>query len=103
MCLPIIYIRKYFMVAVLMSISVAAATQNSLTQPAKTFQNKLQSTLQKKDTVGQQSLLEVLKELNKKRGVFFLYAEENMSQRLVHPLKGLDGDIDKILSEVLKN
>lgn len=55
------------------------------------------------DTNGKQTLISVLKDLNKQKGVFFLYAEESMSQRLVNRVKNMQGDIEKILEDVLKN
>lgn len=55
------------------------------------------------DTMGRQPLLVVLKALNQSKGVFFLYAEENMSQRLVNTPGRLDGDLDQLLTDVLRN
>lgn len=55
------------------------------------------------DTNGKQTLISVLKDLNKQKGVFFLYAEESMSQRLVNRVKNMQGDIERILEDVLKN
>jgi TonB-linked SusC/RagA family outer membrane protein len=55
------------------------------------------------DTNDKQALIYVLKELNKKKGVYFLYGEESMSQKMVNPLKDLQNDVEKILEQVLKN
>lgn len=55
------------------------------------------------DTSGKQPLLQVLKTLNKERGIFFLYAEENMSQKLVNVPAHWDDDLDQLLQEVLRS
>lgn len=55
------------------------------------------------DTADRQPLLTVLKALNQSKGIFFLYAEENMSQRLVNAPTRLDGDLDQLLAGVLRN
>ena len=55
------------------------------------------------DTAGREPLLTVLKALNQSKGIFFLYAEENMSQRLVNAPSRLDGDLDQLLADVLRN
>jgi TonB-linked SusC/RagA family outer membrane protein len=50
-----------------------------------------------------QALLTVLKELNKEKGVYFLYSEENIGQKLVNPVRDVKADIEKILSDILQN
>lgn len=55
------------------------------------------------DSNGKQTLLTVLKELNKHKGVFFLYSDNSFSEKLVNPLKDLQNDVEKILRDVLKN
>lgn len=55
------------------------------------------------DTNGKQTLLTVLKELNKQKGVFFLYSDKSLSQKLVNPLKDLHNAVETILDDVLKN
>jgi TonB-linked SusC/RagA family outer membrane protein len=62
-----------------------------------------QPALRSQDTNDKQALIHVLKELNKKKGVYFLYGEESMSQKMVNPLKDLQNDVEKILEQVLKN
>lgn len=55
------------------------------------------------DTNGKQTLLSVLKDLNRQKGVFFLYSDKSISQKLVNPLKDLNSTIEKILDDVLKD
>ena len=50
-----------------------------------------------------QALLTVLKTLNKEKGVYFLYSEENVGKQLVNPVKDTKADIEKILDDVLLN
>jgi len=50
-----------------------------------------------------QALLAVLKELNKEKGVYFLYSEENIGQKMVNPVRDVRADIEKILNDILQN
>ncbi|MET0634638.1 MAG: SusC/RagA family TonB-linked outer membrane protein [Chitinophagaceae bacterium] len=53
--------------------------------------------------VTKQSLITVLKDLNRKKNVYFLFAEKNISERLVNTPKDLQLSVEKILGEVLEN
>lgn len=55
------------------------------------------------DTSNKQSLFKVLKELNKTKGVSFLFSDESLGDRLVNPVKKDHADIEKILNQVLEN
>ena len=50
-----------------------------------------------------QTLLTVLKELNRQKGIYFLLSEENMADTKVNPVKDNHDKIEKILNQVLKN
>lgn len=50
-----------------------------------------------------QTLLSVLKELNKTKGVYFLFSEESIGNKLVLPVKNQNDGIEKILSDLLQN
>jgi TonB-linked SusC/RagA family outer membrane protein len=50
-----------------------------------------------------QTLLSVLKELNKTKGVYFLFSEESIGSKLVLPVKNPNENVEKILSDLLKN
>jgi len=54
-------------------------------------------------TQDKQTLLSVLKELNKTKGVYFLFSEESIGSKLVIPVKNSDQDIEKILDNLLEN
>jgi TonB-linked SusC/RagA family outer membrane protein len=48
-----------------------------------------------------QTLLSVLKELNKIKGVYFLFSEESIGNKLVLPVKNSNEDVEKILDDLL--
>src|SRR5688572_29163944 len=50
-----------------------------------------------------QSLLSALKELNRSKGLYFLFSEESMGNVMVKATKEQEGDIEKILNEILKD
>lgn len=50
-----------------------------------------------------QTLFTVLKELNKEKGVYFLYSEQNIGQKMVNPVRDVRADIEKILGDILEN
>ncbi len=49
------------------------------------------------------TLFNALKELNKTRGVYFLFSEQSLGDKLVNPVENNTGDIEKTLDRVLKN
>ncbi len=55
------------------------------------------------DSSQKQPLFKVLKDLNKTKGVYFLFADESLGDRLVNPAKKDHADIEKILNQVLEN
>lgn len=55
------------------------------------------------DSSVKQPLFKVLKELNKTRGVYFLFSDESLGDRLVNPARKDNADIEKILKEILDN
>ncbi|HTM93028.1 MAG TPA: SusC/RagA family TonB-linked outer membrane protein, partial [Flavisolibacter sp.] len=50
-----------------------------------------------------QTLLTVLKELNKSKGVYFLFSEESIGNKMVTPVKNANENVEKILNELLDN
>ncbi len=50
-----------------------------------------------------QALITVLKDLNKKKGVYFLFSDKNISERLVNTPTDLQVTVEKILEQVLEN
>ncbi|MGZ3881761.1 MAG: secretin and TonB N-terminal domain-containing protein, partial [Flavisolibacter sp.] len=50
-----------------------------------------------------QTLLSALRELNKQKGVYFLFSEETIGNKLVIPVKNSDENIEKILEDLLQN
>lgn len=55
------------------------------------------------DSSVKQPLFKVLKELNKTKGVYFLFSDESLGDKLVNPAKKDNIDIEKILNQVLEN
>lgn len=55
------------------------------------------------DSSLKQPLFKVLKDLNKTKGVYFLFSDESLGDRLVNPAKKDNIDIEKILNQVLEN
>lgn len=52
--------------------------------------------------LGKQSLLSVLKELNRKKGIYFMFAEPSLANTQVTELRSIKNDIERILDELLK-
>lgn len=50
-----------------------------------------------------QTLLTALKDLNKIKGVYFLFSEESIGSKMVDPVKNANDNVEKILTELLQN
>lgn len=50
-----------------------------------------------------QTLLSALKELNRTKGVYFLFSDESIGNKLVDPVKDVKGNVEKILDQLLQN
>jgi TonB-linked SusC/RagA family outer membrane protein len=78
-----------------------------IAQDGYTYSNgktkKKNSVAEQQDTNAKQSLINVLKELNRIKGIFFLYGDKSLGERMVNPIKDMQADVEKILDEVLKN
>jgi TonB-linked SusC/RagA family outer membrane protein len=90
-------------IALLLSIEGFSQQEYSYASKNTRMNKNRPSNTGTQDTNGKQSLISVLKDLNKQKGVYFLYSEESMSQRLVNKVKNMEGDIERILEDVLKN
>jgi len=55
------------------------------------------------ESAPKEALFKVLKELNRTRGVYFLFSEQSLGSRQVNTLPNSQDNIEKILGEVLKN
>ena len=55
------------------------------------------------DTNDRQTLITVLKELNRTKGVYFLFSEQELGSKMVNPARNTQSDVEKILDDVLKN
>lgn len=60
-------------------------------------------TNKKQEEARKQTLFKVLKELNKTKGVFFLFSDQALADKMVNPVKKDNVDIEKILDQVLEN
>src|SRR5687767_5738411 len=100
--------RKYlqicrFLPAATLLLSVTLQAQQDVSFASNNGRANKRQFSAPQDTNGKQTLISVLKELNRLKGVFFLYSEESMSQRPVNRVKNLDIEVERILEEVLKN
>ena len=84
-------------------LAAGGYSQNSFAYSVNKFGKEKGSEQRKEKTGRQTSLFNVLKELNKARGVYFLFSEETMAQVQVYAVNDLQGSIEKILNELLEN
>lgn len=105
------YIKHYQKLAVcfallLLTASLQSSAQNNYSYASVKskaarqtgFISTYQSSPQEK-----QSLFSVLKELNRIKGVYFLFSEQSMGNMMVKANKDYASDTEKILSEILKD
>jgi TonB-linked SusC/RagA family outer membrane protein len=76
-------------------------SQNSYAYAAN--KAKHEQTTNQQDQEKQTNLFNVLKELNKIKGVYFLFAEESMAHVQVNAVNDLNRPVEKILADVLQN
>lgn len=62
-----------------------------------------EDSTKRQSATGKESLFKVLKDLNKTKGVFFLFSDQALGDKLVNPVKKEQADIEKILTQVLEN
>jgi TonB-linked SusC/RagA family outer membrane protein len=55
------------------------------------------------ENVQKQKLFTVLKQLNESKGIYFLFSEQSLADKMVNPVETSGDDIEKILTQVLKN
>ena len=77
----------------------AYAGRNKQTVQPKNLENKFASD----ENIQKQTLFTVLKELNKTKGIYFLFSEQSLGDKLVNPLEGNNDNVEKTLGQVLKN
>lgn len=82
--------------------SVHAQTGNAYAMDVRYAKNSVSSTLYRQDTQ-KQTLINVLKELNKSKGIYFLFSEKGIDQTMVNPIPENLQNAEKILQQVLKN
>lgn len=92
-------ILRFQLIAVYVTVVLAGNAQ----QPQYAYtSNKVYNNRNELVTQQKQTLLSVLKELNKVKGVYFLYSEENIGNKLVTPVKNTSDNIEKILDNLLE-
>src|SRR5690242_20338234 len=97
------YSLRGCMIGALLISGIASPAQNGIAYGNTKGKSPAYSDHRVEDTNDQKTLFSVLKELNKKKGVYFLFSEEGLSQKLVNPVIDDAQSIEKILDEVLKN
>jgi hypothetical protein len=55
------------------------------------------------DTNDKLTLIAVLRDLNRQKGVYFLFSDETLGSKIVNPVKDPGAAIEKILDDVLNN
>lgn len=55
------------------------------------------------ENVQKEKLFTVLKQLNESKGIYFLFSEQSLADKMVNPVETSGDDIEKILTQVLKN
>jgi TonB-linked SusC/RagA family outer membrane protein len=58
---------------------------------------------QQNQSAEKQTLFNVLKDLNKQKGVYFLFSDPSLGNKPVNPVSNANTEIEKILDQVLKN
>jgi TonB-linked SusC/RagA family outer membrane protein len=91
------------MISGLLICSLGSPAQNGFAYGSSKEKAPVYSGNRTQDTNDQKTLFSVLKDLNKKKGVYFLFSEEGLSQKLVNPVTDDAQSIEKILDGVLKN
>ena len=66
-------------------------------------QNKRSPVDKKPEGEEKQTLFQVLKELNRTRGVYFLFSDQSLGDKLVNPVRNEQDEVEKILRRVLEN
>ncbi len=82
--------------------TIAIFAQEGYSFAAKTTNGRLAAATQL-PTTNKQTLYVVLTELNRVKGVYFLFSQESMGNILVKANKDFESGTEKILDEVLKN
>src|SRR5687768_14534678 len=63
-------------------------------------QNRKTPVGKKPEDEEKQTLFRVLKELNRTRGVYFLFSDQSLGERLVNPVQHSQEDVEKILKKI---
>ncbi len=68
-----------------------------------TARHKSPAKFQEDTNIEKQTLFSVLKELNKTKGIYFLFSEQSLGTILVNPVDDKSGSTEKILEAILKD
>lgn len=79
-----------------------AQTGNAYAMEVRYAKNPVSTNTYRQDTQ-KQTLINVLKELNKSKGIYFLFSEKGIDQTMVNPIPENLQNAEKILQQVLKN
>ncbi|MBO9684873.1 MAG: carboxypeptidase-like regulatory domain-containing protein, partial [Flavisolibacter sp.] len=96
--------RNILRFQLLVYLMVVLLTQRSNAQQQYAYSsNKSGNQYNFSSVQDKQALLTVLKELNKSKGVYFLFSEESIGNKMVMPVKNANENVEKILNELLDN
>ena len=93
------------MSAQLLSCLDGSAQQNGIIYAANSRKTLTQYPQQQRpeESNEKKTLFNVLKDLNKKKGTYFLFSEQSLGSKLVSPVKDPNLPVERILDEILKN
>ena len=82
------------------AVSLHAQTGNAYAMDVKYAQRNPVSANSYKQDTQKQTLINVLKELNKSKGIYFLFSEKGIDQTMVNPIPDNIQNTEKILQQV---
>src|SRR5437773_12086355 len=82
-------------------VAISGYSQDVYAYSSNRGQKKLNQQQQKDSE--KQTLFNVLKEMNKTKGVYFLFSEKDMATIRVNPVKDQQASVEKILEDILNN
>lgn len=75
---------------------------NSSTNRALTRTEKIKEKIAAENAAQKQKLFAVLKQLNEAKGVYFLFSEKSLGEKMVNPMES-STSVEKMLVQILKN
>lgn len=103
------YFKFNFLLLVLTGICCSALINIGFAQDSYSFNEALQKknkvpAFYRQDTKNSRSsLIEELKKLNKEKGVYFIFSDPSLNEKMVNPVSGMKEETNVILDKMLEN